>query len=79
MQESQESNTVCFFLLTIPPLSVSLYANIFEGENFSVPWLLLSCRYYFSLKLPSCHHLFDTDVVQTFYDILNFHWFIAAK
>lgn len=69
MQESQESNTVCFFLfLTVPPLSVSLQANIFEAESLVLS--SLSPLLLFSLILPSCHHLFDTDVVQRPYFIL---------
>lgn len=62
MQESQESNTVCCFLFTIPPLSrsVSLEANAFVVESFFLP--SLSCFYYLSLKFPSCQHLFNRDV-----------------
>lgn len=73
MQESQESNTVCFFFLTIPPLFCLLGEHIWRGELSLASSLSFSCLYYFSLKLPSCQHLFDTDVVQTlFYFIQKF-------
>lgn len=74
MQESQESNTVCFFFLTIPPLfCLFVGEHIWRGELSLASSLSFSCLYYFSLKLPSCQHLFDTDVVQTlFYFIQKF-------
>lgn len=80
MQESQESSTVCCFFLTIPPLSVSLKANIFAGENFFLLHLFLFLAlYYFSLKLPSRHHLSGTDAVQILlYFIQNFHRVVAV-
>lgn len=70
MQKSQESNTSFRPPPHSPSFCLFVGDHIWKGELFLASTLSLS--YYFSFKLPSCHHLFDTDVVHYFYSIFLF-------